>query len=71
MDRLSLVRYFAFATLHQLIGKRIEARVQFPAYRRDLQLRLVKLFELERKCVQIRERVDSSHCPYVIGRCAG
>ena len=69
MERLSFVRYFAFSTLRQLIGKRIEALVQLAPEGRYLHLGLYELFELHRKCVQINESGDSHSGR--IGRRAG
>jgi hypothetical protein len=58
MDRAPFVREFALPTLCELVGKRIEAVVQFSPQRRDLQFAPLELYELDCECIQIRELGD-------------
>ena len=47
MDRAPFVRELALPTLRELVGKRVEAVVQFSPQPGDLQLAPLELYELD------------------------
>ena len=67
MDRAPFVGELALPTLRELVGKRIEAVVQFSPQRRDLQFAPLELYELDCECVHIRELGDR-HVNVIIDR---